>query len=66
MGMPLDTAVPHMLGTSLEEGLPPKMKVSVLDPSGPGSRLAGHLHNGSCPYHYSVVLGDSKCRKTAY
>ena len=63
MGMPLDAAVPHMLGRSLEEGLPLKTKVSVVDPSGPGSRLMEHFHNGSCPYHHSA-LGDSKCRNT--
>ena len=64
MGMPLDSAVPHMLGRSLEVGLPLKMKGSVVDPSGPGSRLMGHFHNGSCPYHHSGALGDSKCRNT--
>ena len=26
----------------------------------------GHFHNGSCHYHHSGALGDSKCRKTAY
>ena len=48
---------------SLEEGLPLKTKVSVVDPSGPGSRLMEHFHNGSCPYHHAA-LGDSKCRNT--
>jgi len=50
---------------SLKEGPSLKTKVSVVDPSGPGSRLMGHFHNGSCPYHHSGALGDSKCRKTA-
>ena len=47
----------------LEEGLPLKTKVSVVDPSGPGSRRMEHFHNGSCPYHH-IALGDSKCRNT--
>ena len=41
---------------SLEEGLPLKTKVSMVDPSSPGSRLMEHFHNGSCPYHHSALV----------
>lgn len=58
----------HMLGRSLEKGLPPKMKVPRVDPSGPGSGFTGPgaFHIVSCPYHHSGSPGDSKYRRIAY